>query len=112
MIRLLLMLGAAVCLLSGSAVAQGTCDGTWKGSAGGYTVRVQVAGAKAKLYLLCDAQGDDWNFDVAVGPDCGLSGWISSSAPAFERTQLSGRLPSFGIPSSRICRGGTGTLRR
>jgi hypothetical protein len=112
--RLLPVLGFSVSLLvfGGAAIAQGTCDGTWKGDAGGYTVKVQVAGAKGKLYLLCAAQGEDWNFDIAVGPDCGLSGWISSSAPVFERTQVNGRLPSFVIPSSKICRGGTGTLSK
>ncbi len=105
---------AAVGLLcfSGSATAQGTCDGTWKGEAGTYTVTVQVAGAKGRLYLLCSSQGEDWNFDIAVGADCTLSGWISSSAPVFERTQVAGRLPSFVIPSSKICRGGSGTLTK
>jgi hypothetical protein len=114
MTRLLLALGLAAVVpgSSGPAIAQGTCDGTWKGDAGGYTVKVQVAGAKGKLYLLCSAQGEDWNFDIAVAPDCGLSGWISSSAPVFERTQVTGRLPSFVIPSSKICRGGSGTLTK
>ncbi len=93
------------------AVAQGACDGVWTGDAGGYT-KVQVAGARGKLYLLCGAQGEDWNFDIGVAPDCTLSGWVSSSAPVFERTQVTGKLPAFVIPGSKICRGGSGNLSR
>jgi hypothetical protein len=102
----------ATIVLSGSAIAQGTCDGIWKGYAGAYVVQVQVSGANGRLHLYCGSSGDDWAFNISVGPDCSLSGWISSTAPNFERTQVAGRLPSFTLPSSKVCLGGSGTLKK
>lgn len=109
---LVLAVALAALAPSGNASAQGACDGTWKGNIVDYTLTLKVTGEKGKLHVFCGPQGLDWDFDIAVAADCSVAAWIASSAPRFQRSQLTGRLPSLMLPTSQDCRGGTGTLSK
>ena len=102
------LLSLVTLVAASDVLAQGPFDGTWRGTAGDWTVTLAVNGTKAKLNLKCF--GNTWDFDIPVGADGAIDTYVR--APDMARRQVTGRLPEFNVPPGGTCRGATATLSK
>ena len=81
-------------------------DGTWTGTAAQWTLTLKVAGAKARLEMVCSG-GYQGMADFAIGPDGAVNTYISVSGA---RAQVTGTVQAIKVAGQ--CGSGTVTMTK
>lgn len=85
-------------------------DGTWTGQGEGFSLRLTVTGAKARLEMTCSGGGYQGTADFTIGAGGAVNAWVNFPNVLSARQQVTGTVQAIRVGGQ--CGSGTVTMTK